>query len=80
MARKEKKSKKAIEADKKAALKPKKVDRTILTTFLFIMPLLIIAYTTDFFTKVLLFFYEAVLLYNFIRDKSPEQESNEIIS
>ena len=52
----------------------KKVDpkakKTILTLFLFLLPMVIIAFTNELFTKWLLFFYLAVLLKNFIDDKS----------
>ena len=52
----------------------KKVDttekKTVLTLFLFLLPVLVMAYTQEFFTKLLLFFYLGVLLVNFIRDKS----------
>lgn len=44
-----------------------------LNLFLFVMPLLVLVYSQDILTKVLLGFYEIVLLYNFIRDKvSPD--------
>jgi len=45
-----------------------KVKKTMLTLFLFLLPLLVIAFTQEFVTKVLLFFYEAILLKNFIED------------
>jgi len=41
----------------------------MLTLFLLLVPILIIAFTQELITKVLLFFYEGVLLANFIRDK-----------
>ena len=47
-----------------------KTKKMILTLFLFLLPLLILAFTKEFVTKVLLFFYLAVLLKNFISDKT----------
>ena len=44
--------------------------KTVLTLFLFLLPVLVMAYTQEFFTKLLLFFYLGVLLVNFIRDKT----------
>lgn len=41
-----------------------------LTLFLFLLPALVIAYTQEFITKLLLFCYLGVLLINFIRDKT----------
>ena len=41
----------------------------MLTLFLLLVPVLIIAFTNELITKILLFFYEGVLLANFIRDK-----------
>jgi len=45
------------------------VRQYVLTLFLFLLPLLVIAFTQELITKWVLFFYEAVLLANFIRDK-----------
>jgi len=51
-------------------VKPDPVVRQyVLTLFLFLLPLLVIAFTQELITKWVLFFYEAVLLANFIRDK-----------
>jgi hypothetical protein len=49
--------------------------KTTMTLFLFLVPLLILAYTQDFITKCLLFFYLAVLLKNFISDKMQSEET-----
>jgi len=43
--------------------------KPVLTIFLFLMPILLLAYTSDFITKIALFFYEAVLLENYIMDR-----------
>lgn len=45
------------------------VKQYMLTLFIFLLPLLIIAFTEEFITKILLFCYEGILLSNFIRDK-----------
>lgn len=47
--------------------------KVVLTLFLFLVPALVMAYTQEFFTKFLLFFYLGVLLTNFIRDKSTSE-------
>ena len=70
-----KKIKQEIEIlEEKEDSKEKKVDpkakKTILTLFLFLLPILIMAYTPDYITKWLLFFYLAVLLKNFIDSKN----------
>lgn len=44
--------------------------KIVLTLFLFLLPVVIMAYTQEFFTKFLLFCYLGVLLVNFIRDKT----------
>jgi len=44
--------------------------KVILTLFIFLLPILIIAFTEELITKILLFFYEAVLLRNFVIDKT----------
>jgi len=41
----------------------------ILTLFLFLLPILVIAFTQELMTKIFLLCYEGVLLANFIRDK-----------
>jgi len=41
----------------------------MLTLFLFLLPILVIAFTQELMTKILLLCYEGVLLSNFIRDK-----------
>ena len=46
-----------------------KAKKEMLTLFLFLLPILLIAFTEELITKVLLFFFEAVLLRNFIADK-----------
>jgi len=43
--------------------------KVVLTLFLLLLPVLIISFTQELMTKGLLFFYEAVLLRNFIIDK-----------
>ena len=65
-----------IEEEKKESRSNGKLKKSILTLFLFLLPLLVIAYTNEFITKILLFFYLAVLLNNFIRD-SVGSESEE---
>ena len=55
------------EENKKDNTKDKK---TVLTLFLFLLPVLIMAYTQEFVTKFLLFCYLGILLVNFIRDKA----------
>jgi hypothetical protein len=49
-----------------------KMRKSMVTLFLFLTPLLVLAYTQEFITKCLLFFYLAVLLKNFIDDKSSD--------
>jgi hypothetical protein len=49
-----------------------KMRKLMVTLFLFLTPLLVLAYTQEFITKCLLFFYLAVLLKNFIDDKSSD--------
>jgi len=44
--------------------------KVILTLFILLLPILIMAFTEELITKILLFFYEAVLLRNFIIDKT----------
>jgi len=64
---------KKINKDKARSKKTNpKVRKIILTLFLFLLPLLVIAFTEELMTKILLFFYEGVLLQNFIRDKINE--------
>jgi len=55
--------------DKKKVKKDPVLRQYVLTLFLFLLPLLVIAFTQELITKWTLFFYEAVLLANFIRDK-----------
>ena len=57
------------EKDNKKAKQDPVVRQYELTLFLFLLPLLVIAFTQELITKWVLFFYEAVLLANFIRDK-----------
>ena len=45
------------------------IKKTILTLFLFLLPLVVMAFTQEMITKILLFCYLAVLLGNFISDK-----------
>ena len=48
--------------------------KEVLTLFLFLMPLLLIAYSSEFVVKIGLFFYEAVLLRNYIMDQYRKKE------
>ena len=70
MAKKNKPEIEIIEEDNKKDKDNGSARKTVLTLFLFVLPMLVIAYTNEFITKALLFCYLAVLLSNFIRDKS----------
>lgn len=52
--------------------KDKPKQKAVLTLFLFLLPILLMAYTNDFIVKIALFFYEAVLLQNYIMDRYKE--------
>ena len=70
MAKKKKQEIEIIEEDQNKENGKFKDKKPILTLFLFLLPILILAYTPDIITKWLLFFYLAVLLKNFIDDRS----------
>lgn len=53
--------------EKKKSSRP--MQKEVLTLFLFLLPILLMAYTQEMFTKIALFFYEAVLLQNYIVDQ-----------
>ena len=61
-----------MEKDKSNKVEEKKANpkskKTILTLFLFLLPSLMMAYTSDPIMKIGLFFYLAVILKNFIED------------
>jgi hypothetical protein len=57
-----------IEEEKSNKVADPKTKKTILTLFLFLLPLLVIGLTNELLTKWLLFFYIGVLLKNFIDD------------
>jgi hypothetical protein len=57
-------------SDNAEVQKPKQ--KAVLTLFLFLLPILLMAYSNDFITKIALFFYEAVLLQNYIMDRYKE--------
>jgi hypothetical protein len=71
MAKKSKQDIEIIEEENKKQMDPK-AKKTILTLFLFLLPLLVIAFTNELFTKWMLFFYLAVLLKNFIDSRNEE--------
>jgi uncharacterized ion transporter superfamily protein YfcC len=53
--------------------KPKQ--KSVLTLFLFLFPILLLAYSKDFIIKLGLFIYVAVLLQNYISDQYQKKES-----
>jgi hypothetical protein len=60
-------------SDKKSSFS-KPIQKDVLTLFLFLVPILLMAYTQEIFTKIGLFFYEAVLLQNYITDQYRKKE------
>ena len=54
-------------SDNAAAQKPKQ--KAVLTLFLLLFPILLMAYSPDFIVKIGLFCYEAILLQNYIADR-----------
>ena len=57
------------EVDETVKTNTKETQKEVLTLFLFLFPLLLMAYTNDFIVKAGLFIYEAVLLRNYIMDQ-----------
>jgi len=49
--------------------------KEVLTLFLFLMPLLLMAYSSDMIIKIGLFIYEAILLRNYIMDQYKKKEA-----
>jgi hypothetical protein len=56
-------------SDKEIAADKKPKQKAVLTLFLLLFPILLLAYSPDFIVKLGLFCYEAILLQNYIMDR-----------